>query len=306
MYSAKRIVFAALFFLLGIVFFASGQVIAWYPLASNPNDTTGQRGAMYLVNAPFQGGGIYCNGNYSNCVVETPVMPSAIFKAFTVRIKFKLEEIINRNPLLIGGGSYRWIGILLNRDSTLTLMYNNIYEVKAATHYTLRTWHEAMVNYDSVKASANLYLDGVHIASAVYAIEHSMNNPDRQFLAYNPATATCYKGYMKDLRIYLSVLDPTSVHGQTRDNPVTPSLQQNYPNPFNPRTNIEFTLPEAAFVTLKIFDLLGREITTLVAEQRAAGIHRCRWNGEGLPSGVYLYRLAAGDFMQTKRLILLR
>jgi len=92
------------------------------------------------------------------------------------------------------------------------------------------------------------------------------------------------------------------------------SLSQNYPNPFNPSTTIEFALPKSAFVTLKVYNLLGEEVATLVAEQRSAGIHRLNWDARGLATGVYLYRLKAGDpsnnsgqdFVQTKKLILLR
>ncbi|MCU0644381.1 MAG: T9SS type A sorting domain-containing protein, partial [bacterium] len=83
-------------------------------------------------------------------------------------------------------------------------------------------------------------------------------------------------------------------------------LRQNYPNPFNPTTTIEFAIPKSAFVTLNIYNLLGEEIATLVAEQRTAGIHRVNWDAKGLASGVYLYRLEAGEFVRTKKLILMR
>jgi uncharacterized delta-60 repeat protein len=84
------------------------------------------------------------------------------------------------------------------------------------------------------------------------------------------------------------------------------SLSQNYPNPFNPSTTIEFTLPQPAFATLKVYNLLGEEVAKLVAEQRSAGIHKINWDARGLASGVYLYRLEAGDFVQAKKLILMR
>ncbi len=65
-------------------------------------------------------------------------------------------------------------------------------------------------------------------------------------------------------------------------------LFQNYPNPFNPTTTIEFALPKSAFVTLKVYNLLGEEVATLIAEQRAAGIHKFNWDAKGLAGGVYL------------------
>jgi hypothetical protein len=88
--------------------------------------------------------------------------------------------------------------------------------------------------------------------------------------------------------------------------PNTFALFQNYPNPFNPSTTIEFTLPKSSFVALKVYDLLGREVATLVADKLVAGRHKYDWIAKGLASGVYCYRLQAGEFMQTKKLILLR
>lgn len=84
------------------------------------------------------------------------------------------------------------------------------------------------------------------------------------------------------------------------------SLDQNYPNPFNPKTMIRYQLPVRGFVTLKIFDVLGREVATLVNEWKDAGRYSVEWNGENSSSGVYIYRLQAGSFYETKKMILLR
>jgi hypothetical protein len=83
-------------------------------------------------------------------------------------------------------------------------------------------------------------------------------------------------------------------------------LDQNYPNPFNPSTTIRFSLPEAARVSLKIFTLLGEEVATLVSGDLQAGQHSARWDAAEIPSGVYFYRLQAGQFTETKKLVLLR
>jgi hypothetical protein len=83
-------------------------------------------------------------------------------------------------------------------------------------------------------------------------------------------------------------------------------LFQNYPNPFNPATEIGFELPSASFVTLMIFDMMGREVKTLISEELQAGHHTCRWDAAGLANGVYFYRLVTGGMMVTKRLLLLK
>jgi hypothetical protein len=90
---------------------------------------------------------------------------------------------------------------------------------------------------------------------------------------------------------------------------ITPSvfsLSQNYPNPFNPVTKIKYSIPQSSNVVVKVFDVLGDEVTTLVNEQKQAGTYELAWNGENVPSGVYFYQLKAGSFIKTKKMILLR
>jgi CubicO group peptidase (beta-lactamase class C family) len=84
------------------------------------------------------------------------------------------------------------------------------------------------------------------------------------------------------------------------------NLAQNYPNPFNPSTKIQYAVSSRQLVTLKIYDLLGREIETLVNEEKPAGVYEINWNALKLSSGVYFYQLKAGEFIQTKKMILLK
>jgi hypothetical protein len=97
----------------------------------------------------------------------------------------------------------------------------------------------------------------------------------------------------------------TGVLSQDLEIPREFSLSQNYPNPFNPSTTIEFALPKSAFVTLRVYDVLGRQVGELVNEKLAPGNYKTQWNASGLASGVYFYRLQAGEFVQTRKLLLL-
>lgn len=83
-------------------------------------------------------------------------------------------------------------------------------------------------------------------------------------------------------------------------------LSQNFPNPFNPTTKIEYNVPELSFVILKVYDVLGNEIGTLVNEEKPIGRYKIEFNATTLPSGIYFYRLQAGNFIETKKMILLR
>ncbi len=84
------------------------------------------------------------------------------------------------------------------------------------------------------------------------------------------------------------------------------NLEQNYPNPFNPSTTIKFSVPTNEFITLKVYDVLGNEVTTLVNEQRAPGTYEVRFDAGSLASGVYVYKLQAGNFTQTRKLLLMK
>ena len=84
------------------------------------------------------------------------------------------------------------------------------------------------------------------------------------------------------------------------------ALAQNYPNPFNPTTQIHFELPQSGFVTLKVFDMVGREVATLVNDPRNSGSYTVRFDATNLSSGLYVYRLSAGSYSSVKKMIVMK
>ena len=89
------------------------------------------------------------------------------------------------------------------------------------------------------------------------------------------------------------------------------ALHQNYPNPFNPTTKISYDLPDASVVSLSIYDLMGREIRTLINSEQSAGFKNIQWNatdnlGKSVPAGMYIYTIEAGQFRQTRKMVLLK
>ena len=86
----------------------------------------------------------------------------------------------------------------------------------------------------------------------------------------------------------------------------TYSLSNNYPNPFNPSTTIKYQIPELSFVTLKVYDVLGNEVMIYSEEKQEAGYHRLEFDATEYRSGVYFYRLQAGDFVETKKMVLMK
>ena len=114
-------------------------------------------------------------------------------------------------------------------------------------------------------------------------------------------------GTNPDIGAYENSLgNPVGVEENLSVHPTEYSLYQNYPNPFNPSTTIKYAVPKLSFVTIKIYDLLGSEVATLVNEEKPVGTYELNWNAANLPSGVYFYRLQAGSFVETKKMILIK
>ena len=109
---------------------------------------------------------------------------------------------------------------------------------------------------------------------------------------------------------YDPALDTTNIvsvkDGSNSEIPATFKLEQNYPNPFNPTTKIGFRIANFGFISLRIFDLLGREVATLVNEEKPAGEYKVQFNASNLSSGVYFYQLKAEEFVETKKLVLMK
>ena len=111
-----------------------------------------------------------------------------------------------------------------------------------------------------------------------------------------------------DSVIHLSVPTLTSVeNGNGGENmPKTYTLMQNYPNPFNPTTTIQYALPKHAFVRLDIYNALGQHVETLVNSEQNPGMYEAIFNGNGLASGVYFYKLSAGNFMKVNKMLMIK
>ena len=108
--------------------------------------------------------------------------------------------------------------------------------------------------------------------------------------------------------VYLiKIAGPTIVHDEI--GPTVPQkclLYENYPNPFNPITTIDFELPKSGEVILKIYNILGEEVATLVSDRLSTGLYSYEWDASGYASGIYLYRLQAGDYVETRKMVLMR
>ena len=134
----------------------------------------------------------------------------------------------------------------------------------------------------------------VEIADAMRLTASNAGSPDNEY-GYGVLDA-------------VAAIDYLSTTG-TEPEPGVPAefrLEQNYPNPFNPTTTFEFSIRSSLIATLSVYNLLGEKVATVVDKQLGAGTHRVHWDASDQPSGVYFYRLVTADFVQTKKLVLLR
>jgi len=199
----------------------------------------------------------------------------------------------------------------------------NIQDLSNVTQVT--TWQPANIT-TSIVHNVEIYGDTAVIAHYTAGVRVlNISNPAQPveiawydtYPANNGNTYTGCWGVYKfpsgkiaasDMKTGLYVLKVGNSVGVNENNSVVNGyrLEQNYPNPFNPKTVISYSLIENRFTTLKIFDILGNEVATLVNEKQNAGSHSVEWDAGNYSSGIYFYKLSSGEFKDTKRMILLK
>ncbi len=187
------------------------RLLAYYPLVSDTIDVTGNQSGFQLTNVPFQDGGIYSNGVYigsgspDRSHATTPELDGFNLGNFTISAQFLVDDYYDNlfHPAFVGGNSWRWIGIRLQTDSTVALMYNNGGTVPTDTKYVPGTWHEGTVTYDGT--TARLFLDGIEIASKEVVLQHG---EDRNVSVANFGNGVSFLGTLRALKIYSKAITP--------------------------------------------------------------------------------------------------
>ncbi|MEO8514626.1 MAG: T9SS type A sorting domain-containing protein [Ignavibacteria bacterium] len=175
--------------------------------------------------------------------------------------------------------------------------------------------------YDSAASNVKTYVNGVFQSTITQAPLNLIAAVVFKVGGYGTATALGQGWLLDEFRVYKRALDaaevlatwnhslPYSVTGVSTQNNQLPSdfsLGQNYPNPFNPATTINYSIPIGADVELTVFDMLGREVENIYSGYQNAGNYRAVFNAENLSSGIYTYRLKAGNFTETKKMLLVK
>jgi len=121
-----------------------------------------------------------------------------------------------------------------------------------------------------------------------------------------PQAEVARKADAQDPRFTVTIMEKTGVSNEPNENPVSFALEQNYPNPFNPTTSIRYSVVEPGNVTLEVYNIAGQRVETLVRERKSAGTYQVSWNASSMASGVYYYRLQAGNEVLTRKMTLIK
>ncbi|MEI6853500.1 MAG: T9SS type A sorting domain-containing protein [Bacteroidota bacterium] len=238
----KKIYFVLALVLVSFMARATSDTLAFYPLTVDGNDQMGLNSPMTLTSAPFQNGGVYCNGNASGYTVLTPNILNFSFSSFAVSFDFKVEEYLTQ-CVIVCGTSYRWLGFYLQADHTLEMKYNNANYVTSTATYQTGQWYNGRLTYDGT--TARMILNGIEIANITIPLVYIAT--DTQFGTRDYSTANCLKGYIKNL-----VISNNYASGIKE---VQSTQLSYYPNPAN-----DFLMVTGADNNAKIniFDVSGR------------------------------------------------
>ncbi len=264
----KKIYFVLALVMMSFVARATSDTLAYYPLISDAVDHTGLNSDITLTNAPFSGGGVYCDGVSTDYLVQTPNILSFSFTNLSVSFDFKVDEYLTQS-VIVCGASYRWLGFYLNADSTFKMKYNNSNYLVSTANYETGQWYTGRLTYDGT--TAKMLLNGVVIASITIPLVYVAG--DTKFGTRDFANLSCFKGYLRNLVItnnYASGISETK----------TTQLSY-YPNPAN-----DFLMVKGAdsYALINIYDLSGRLLISKYNDNTPIDIRN-------INEGVYFIRI---------------
>jgi photosystem II stability/assembly factor-like uncharacterized protein len=213
-----------------------------------------------------------------------------------------------------------WHSLGLMRDDIQTIVVNDVGDVFVGVYGgVLRSTNNGASWTQSIFTNTYVYTIGFNGLQDVYAGTYNglfrmrygqtwtkigFNGQTVLALAFDNShnlLAGLYQG-----GIYMSTQPVTTVELLSGELPALTRLEQNYPNPFNPTTNFKLQIASLEFVSLKVYDILGREVATLLEEIKQPGLYEVIWDASGFASGVYYYKLSAGNFSEMKKMVLVR
>ena len=301
----------------------TGDLLAYFPFNGNAEDESGNGNHGSVVGATLTEDRF---GNDSNTYsfngidnyIAYPTLWSSSPTALTMAAWFNKVPTQVEGKILYHGvnGEFQMSVIDTTAFAAVHLPSNWYFSY---ANISPSTWH-FLVGVWEKGASLLLYLDGKMIDSVDVPDEFLLDVGSGYIPSIGSYTQTggaYFEGMIDDIRVYdraltINEIDSLFNEGTTSVEEIGSTipnefkLTQNYPNPFNPSTNIEYSLPEASFVQLKVYDVLGNEVATLVNEEQSAGTYRADFIAENLASGFYVAQLRAENTIKTIKMSLLK
>lgn len=312
------------------------SLVAHYPLNGNTNDLSGNNNTGTIIGGVTPTTDRFGNPNSAmqfngiDGYIEVPNSPSlqSPTNAITMAGWIYIESFPTNQVAVAGfinktnNPSYGQYGLNYHHWATPSAIHfygsGGTLGYGAPIDLQIGEWYFMASTYDGNEV--NIYLNGQIIGTQ--AVTGSIV-PDDNPLTLGldtPGDTEYLHGKLDDVRIYNRALsqqeilerytnDTTTVNVEPNSSnniAINYKLFQNYPNPFNPITTIQYSLVERGFVSLKIFDVLGNEITTLVNEEKPSGTYTINFNASSLSSAIYFYTLKAGQYVMTKKMILIK
>jgi hypothetical protein len=313
------------------IFYSPNGLVAYYPFNGNVNDSTGNGndgisyGVKYTANRYGEANkaGEFDGGAY----VRIPELLSDSCSELTFTAWIKKYVSDNNDHHIINKGTYN--------GATGMSITNG--EIGFGVLLTSHTWYSPKIP-DTLRTNVDYFVVGRYVKGqkAEFFLNgrlvSSLSVPNLNLLRDTTGTFSTigaygylsvskfWDGVIDDIRIYAKALTqeevdslyheggwmPTNVNETQNTIPISFSLSQNYPNPFNPSTKIEYQVPKASFVSIKVYNILGQQIYTLRDIYQQAGYYEVIFENASLPSGIYFYQMRAGSFVDTKKMLLVK
>jgi hypothetical protein len=302
--------------------------LAYFPFNGNANDESGNGNNGTVAGATltedrFGNDSSAYSFDGADDYIAYPTLWSSSPTALTMAAWFNIMPSIAGGKILYHGDNGEF-QLEVSNDTVAAGAVHLGQSVSTGWHYTFgsikpNNWN-FIVSVWIQNEALKLYMNGV-LVDSIEVIPGPLLDVGSTYLpsiaSYSQTGGAYLNGIIDDIRIYNVALTQdqidslfyegtTDIEDINLTIPEVFELYQNYPNPFNPTTNIEYSIPEASFVQLKAYDILGNEVATLVNEKQSAGTYRADFNGEGLSSGLYIAQLTAANYTQTIKMVLLR
>jgi hypothetical protein len=322
-----------IYFIVFSVSILSQGLVAYYPFNGNADDSSGNGNNGTIFNglsftqdrfgasnssASFDGVDDYVR------VANSSTFPSqAITMAYWINRQSlnptALENYISKEQAfqsyIYNTDKKLWSGVWLGSGGNWLNFNSGSYIVPIDNN-----WFFYAFTYDNTNKTAKTYINGALISTeqTTNASAIIRTSTFQMYIGRNGSSAVYYvKGLIDDMRIYNRVLADTELlqlyheNGWTdideKNGPVSNFfLSQNYPNPFNPTTKINFSIPKTENVSLKVYDIIGNKVTTLVDESKSAGKYEIIFDASSLSSGIYFYKIITESFVETKKMVFLK